>query len=94
MFKFLFVIFFFFILLVFLMGFSILRTFKNIFLVAETALVRENNVVKQIAILPDIVLRLLPPGTMMMIVHLMCTVRRYSPKMKGNMWITRKLNRA
>lgn len=42
MFKFLFVIFFFFILLVFLMGFSILRTFKNIFLVAETALVREN----------------------------------------------------
>ncbi|RHJ90794.1 DUF4834 family protein [Parabacteroides bouchesdurhonensis] len=31
MFKFLFVIFFFFILLVFLMGFSILRTFKNIF---------------------------------------------------------------
>lgn len=52
MFKFLFVIFFFFILLVFLMGFSILRTFKNIFLVAETALVRENNVVKQIAILP------------------------------------------
>lgn len=30
MFKFLFVIFFFFILLVFLMGFSILRTFKNI----------------------------------------------------------------
>lgn len=94
MFKFLFVIFFFFILLVFLMGFSILRTFKNIFLVAETALVRENNVVKQIAILPDIVLRLLPPETMMMIVHLMCTVRRYSPKMKGNMWITRKLNRA
>lgn len=94
MFKFLFVIFFFFILLVFLMGFSILRTFKNIFLVAETALVRENNVVKQIAILPDIVLRLLPPGTMMMIVHLMCTVRRYSPRMKGSMWITRKLNRA
>ena len=31
MFKFLFVIFFFFILLVFLMGFSILRTFKNLF---------------------------------------------------------------
>lgn len=31
MFKFLFVIFFLFILLVFLMGFSILRTFKNIF---------------------------------------------------------------
>ena len=30
MFKFLFVMFFFFILLVFLMGFSILRTFKNI----------------------------------------------------------------
>ena len=35
MFKFLFVIFFFFILLVFLMGFSILRTFKNIFLQHE-----------------------------------------------------------
>lgn len=31
MFKFLFVIFFFFLLLLFLMGFSILRTFKNIF---------------------------------------------------------------
>ena len=31
MFKFLFVIFFFFILLVFLMGFSVLRTFKRIF---------------------------------------------------------------
>ena len=38
--------------------------------------------------------RLETDGTMMMIVHLMCTVRRYSPKMKGNMWITRKLNRA
>lgn len=32
MFKFLFVIFFFFVLLVFLMGFSILRTIKNLFL--------------------------------------------------------------
>ena len=61
MFKFLFVIFFSLSCWCFLMGFSILRTFKNIFLVAETALVRENNVVKQIAILPDIVLRLLPP---------------------------------
>ena len=91
MFKFLFVIFFFFILLVFLMGFSILRTFKNIFFGSGNS-TRKGEQRRQT--LPDIVLRLLPPGTMMMIVHLMCTVRRYSPKMKGNMWITRKLNRA
>ena len=38
--------------------------------------------------------RLETDGTMMMIVHLMCTVRRYSPRMKGSMWITRTLNRA
>ena len=79
MFKFLFVIFFFFILLVFLMGFSILRTFKNIFFGSGNS-TRKGEQRR--------------PGTMMMIVHLMCTVRRYSPRMKGSMWITRKLNRA
>ena len=94
MFKFLFVIFFFFILLVFLMGFSILRTFKNIFFGSGNSTRKGEQRRQTIAILPDIVLRLLPPGTMMMIVHLMCTVRRYSPRMKGSMWITRKLNRA
>ncbi len=36
MFKFLFVVFFLFLLLVFLMGFSILRTFKNIFFGSST----------------------------------------------------------
>lgn len=41
MFKFLFVIFFLFILLVFLMGFSILRTFKNIFFGSGSSKKRE-----------------------------------------------------
>lgn len=41
MFKFLFVIFFLFILLVFLMGFSILRTFKNIFFGSGSGKTRE-----------------------------------------------------
>lgn len=41
MFKFLFVVFFLFLLLVFLMGFSILRTFKNIFFGSNTSRKKE-----------------------------------------------------
>ena len=81
MFKFLFVIFFFFILLVFLMGFSILRTFKNMFFGSGNNTRRGEQ----------------RSQTNSTTAGHRCTAisaRRYSPRMKGSMWITRKLNRA
>ena len=90
MFKFLFVIFFFFILLVFLMGFSILRTFKNIFFGSGNS-TRKGEQRRQTNSNTS---GHRSTTTTARDVHLMCTVRRYSPRMKGSMWITRKLNRA
>jgi len=83
MFKFLFVMFFFFILLVFLMGFSILRTFKNILFVVER---RVNNAVKQAVTLPTRAVTALHEKNMLR----RSPVKRFLQKMRGSMWIMRK----
>ena len=75
MFKFLFVMFFFFILLVFLMGFSILRTFKNI-LFGSGSSGKKGEQRRQTSGYSSMPRR--PP------------VKRSLQKMKESMWITRK----
>ena len=86
MFKFLFVMFFFFILLVFLMGFSILRTFKISCSEAEVVERRVNNVVKQAVTLPTRAVTALHEKNMLR----RSPVKRFLQKMRGSMWIMRK----
>ena len=85
MFKFLFVMFFFFILLVFLMGFSILRTFKN--MLAEAAMQRKgNSVVRQVVTPVDNVSRIIPLRKIMR----PPIARRSLLRTKANMSISKK----
>ena len=86
MFKFLFVMFFFFILLVFLMGFSILRTLKISCSEAEVVERRVNNAVKQAVTLPTRAATALHAKNM----PRRPPVKRSLQKMKESMWITRK----
>ena len=86
MFKFLFVMFFFFILLIFLMGFSILRTFKNILFGSGSSERSVNNAVKQAVTLPTRAATALHAKNM----PRRPPVKRSLQKMKESMWITRK----
>ena len=86
MFKFLFVMFFFFILLVFLMGFSILRTFKNILFGSGSSGKKGDNAVKQAVTLPTRAVTALHEKNMLR----RSPVKRFLQKMRGSMWIMRK----
>ena len=85
MFKFLFVMFFFFILLVFLMGFSILRTFKNI-LFGSGSSGKKGEQRRQAVTLPTRAATALHAKNM----PRRPPVKRSLQKMKESMWITRK----
>ena len=80
MFKFLFVMFFFFILLVFLMGFSILRTFKNI-LFGSGSSGKKGEQRRQTRAATALHAKNMPRRP---------PVKRSLQKMKESMWITRK----
>lgn len=86
MFKFLFVMFFFFILLVFLMGFSILRTFKNILFGSGSSGKKGEQRVKQAVTLPTRAVTALHEKNMLR----RSPVKRFLQKMRGSMWIMRK----
>ena len=86
MFKFLFVMFFFFILLVFLMGFSILRTFKNILFGSGSSGKKGEQRRQTSGSLPTRAVTALHEKNMLR----RSPVKRFLQKMRGSMWIMRK----
>ena len=85
MFKFLFVMFFFFILLVFLMGFSILRTFKNILFGSGSSGKKGEQRRQTSGYSSDAVTALHEKNMLRR-----SPVKRFLQKMRGSMWIMRK----
>ena len=86
MFKFLFVMFFFFILLVFLMGFSILRTFKNILFGSGSSGKKGEQRRQTSGYSSTRAVTALHEKNMLR----RSPVKRFLQKMRGSMWIMRK----